>query len=720
MKSDSEIYYNIYDFTQIPKQVDGMNGVITVKPEYALKNGDVVCEIPPLHVNSGALTLEVSHESDVDFPVRLYDGEELLFEFILPKSRQSSSFDFDAKGDLYNLRADFLYPGEGTVTVKHAYIKGRGLLYTDSVFLAFMIVLSIILLNIYLKRTGEGGQREGRKLLFLTAAFAVFLNYPLYNCFMQYGGDITYHIARIEGTKNSLLHGQFPVNMYNSSKVGRGYLASMYPNLFLYIPAFLRICRVSMLVSYKFFEFLINSCCMATSWHCMKVLSADNRAAFAGMAAYCLLPYRLSCMYFRDALGETQAIVFIPLVIAGMYKIIFAKGRGWIDLTIGMSGVIESHVLSALFCATLCAVLSLAFIRRLIKDRGIISLSLAAAATAFINLWYIVPFLYYYSSDVDVIAHIGVMDFSSASVFPSQLFMLMAGLGEHSSNGIGSGIAGEDSLSLGAATLFLITGALYRLFYRQNTDEAPSQSFCTALFLTGLGFIFMSTTWFPWKALIKFDTINRAVSCLQFPFRFLEVGAPCAVLSSAAICHEVTLKSPKVGKQALEAAVVALAALEGFILMDSFLMDRERIAFRFQRDIADRFYADYVPEGYDRDAFPDSYISGGANISDYEQDFLNIKFSYTAQSDGWAEVPLVFFKGYRARSLDGEELYLSKGNAGALKIALPPSRRNQSVELNYDPPSAFNIALFISAISSAMFVGYAFRARRWRGGVNIP
>ena len=149
MKSDSEIYYNIYDFTQIPKQVDGMNGVITVKPEYALKNGDVVCEIPPLHINRGALTLEVSHESDVDFPVRLYDGEELLFEFILPKSRQSSSFDFDAKGDLYNLRADFLYPGEGTVTVKHAYIKGRGLLYTDSVFLAFMIVLSIILLNIY-------------------------------------------------------------------------------------------------------------------------------------------------------------------------------------------------------------------------------------------------------------------------------------------------------------------------------------------------------------------------------------------------------------------------------------------------------------------------------------------------------------------------------------------------------------------------------------------
>ncbi len=63
-----------------------------------------------------------------------------------------------------------------------------------------------------------------------------------------------------------MLDGQFPVVIFPEALAGNGYLNSMYPYLFLYIPAFLRLFGVSLALSYKTLIFLANIATVAITW----------------------------------------------------------------------------------------------------------------------------------------------------------------------------------------------------------------------------------------------------------------------------------------------------------------------------------------------------------------------------------------------------------------------------------------------------------------------
>ena len=134
---------------------------------------------------------------------------------------------------------------------------------------------------------------------------------------------------------------------------------------------------------------------MFTAWFCMKRLTGDRYVALTAMLLYCSMPYRISCMYYRYALGELLAIAFIPLVIAGLYEIVYGNKKKWPILTIGISGIIESHILSTLLIVIFCVLMVLACIARIIKDRRWIYLIMAALSAAVLNMGFIVPFLYY-------------------------------------------------------------------------------------------------------------------------------------------------------------------------------------------------------------------------------------------------------------------------------------------------------------------------------------
>ena len=56
------------------------------------------------------------------------------------------------------------------------------------------------------------------------------------------GADLTYHLQRIEGVKDGILGGQFPVRLEPRWVYDHGYAnAIFYCNTFLYFPALLRL-----------------------------------------------------------------------------------------------------------------------------------------------------------------------------------------------------------------------------------------------------------------------------------------------------------------------------------------------------------------------------------------------------------------------------------------------------------------------------------------------
>ena len=69
-----------------------------------------------------------------------------------------------------------------------------------------------------------------------------------------------------------------------------------------------------------------------------------------GTCVYMLAAYRITNLYVRAAIGEYTAMTFLPLVIYGIYRIYFTdKNKKLIDhlpLILGVSGIIQSHILT--------------------------------------------------------------------------------------------------------------------------------------------------------------------------------------------------------------------------------------------------------------------------------------------------------------------------------------------------------------------------------------
>ena len=140
---------------------------------------------------------------------------------------------------------------------------------------------------------------------------------PLFIQAFAQADDVCYHLLRIEGLKDGMLDGQFPVVIFPEALAGNGYLNSMYPYLFLYIPAFLRLLGVSLALSYKTLIFLANIATVAVIYKVLKSMTPSRYACILGTALYILLPYRFTNIYARGALGETLALTFLPLIIGG-------------------------------------------------------------------------------------------------------------------------------------------------------------------------------------------------------------------------------------------------------------------------------------------------------------------------------------------------------------------------------------------------------------------
>ena len=105
---EDEIYYGLYQVDSIPEEVDGDNGIVTVKESYDLPEGTLVARIAPIHIGPGHYTLEVDHQNDVDYEAVFYDGEKELGRFTLPKESLITFGECDTDKDLYNFHVEIL------------------------------------------------------------------------------------------------------------------------------------------------------------------------------------------------------------------------------------------------------------------------------------------------------------------------------------------------------------------------------------------------------------------------------------------------------------------------------------------------------------------------------------------------------------------------------------------------------------------------------------
>ncbi len=354
------------------------------------------------------------------------------------------------------------------------------------------------------------------------------------------GGDLQFHLCRIEAIRQALSTGQFPVRISGYWCGGYGYASSvLYGELFLYAPAVLRIIGFSPQDAYKFYLLAVNVFTCFSAYYCLKKMLGERLSAFVGTAVYMLAPYRLSTLHLRAAVGEYTAMAFMPFIIYGLY-LIYGRRRGWQWLALGFSGLIQCHVISTFMAGIFTALVCLVRIRQTLSKEVLLQFVRAVVCTVLINAWFLLPFLEYIGFDYNV-SGLGVHSrgrFASHAVFISQLISFFP-QGEGASIVTGKMWDTDNGMEMsytlgGGMMLVLVFFVVYRLYDKRRgkrtvcgSDAPKKAGRQMSRLLTGacLLSMLMATTWFPWDFLQqRNDLFAWVTGSIQFPWRFLTIS----------------------------------------------------------------------------------------------------------------------------------------------------------------------------------------------------
>lgn len=483
--------------------------------EYVL---DVCCESAPK--SNEIIIYSDDLISDENVP-----GVELVREKI-GKSAGAYRIALELEEDTYNVNLRTACDGEGKNYITGVALQSVQLQNKDNYLVAALcgvLAVLVLLLGWYVPVEKYA---EPAVLIVL----GLLASIPLFADFMVGGDDLGFHVARLEAVYKGLRAGEFPVYLGSTQMGGFGTLsATMYPQLFLYPFAFLRFAGVSLMLCYKLLLVCVNVCSAFTGYYSVKNICKSDKIAFWASVFFTFSLYRLTNIYFRAALGETLAMVFLPLVLWGMYEVMWGNYKKWYILAIGVSGVLHSHVSSVVMCLLfLITELVVWLVATVRTGRGemwkrILSGVKAAGITVLLNAFFLVPFLFFSGEDLQCFDMPNKL--SDTVVYFSQMFSMFASA-QGADMDPGSTV-GEMPHTIGV--VFLLGAILLCMEALREQKEDIAFQVGKRCLIYGVMAILLTSWLFPWDAVQKIEILRGAVTSLQFAWRFF---APASLFFS--------------------------------------------------------------------------------------------------------------------------------------------------------------------------------------------
>ena len=600
------------------------------------------------------------------------------------------------------------------VQIGRVNIRTEEYVYNDTLLLyAIMIAFTAVLL--YLANSGsariKGFELDNRFidsrrtcLLFVSVmAVSVFIaSLPVLDGGIILGHDTQFHLARIEGIARGLQSGQFPVRIHGGTLNDYGYPNSIfYPELMLYIPAIIRLMGVSIYTCFKLYIVIVNIITFIVGYISFKKMSESRCVGITLSIIYLLLPYRILCAYWRSAMGEFTAMTFLPLVMYGLYAILYGNKKDWPYLAIGATGVLQSHILTTEMTAVFAALFVLLGIKELFgKDRRILSLVVAAVFCIGLNFWYLVPMVVMMLQLNLAVFNRPALTSQFASFDISNLFAV-------------NKIEFHGPYSIGVIVLFTLgIYILYRIVY-MDSDEMDLKK-TDNLFINTIVFMWMSTALFPWAMAEKIPLIGSVVSSVQFPTRFLTIVQLTGVSILAVLICKISNSEKNKRIICFVLALVAIYTnlnfIEYTIIGDGF--DTIPNKSMYENNIDNRHsvgQAEYLISGNNLDymvAHPPVLESENSTmeIDNFKHWGTKLSFDYKMDITNESDVivlPITYIPNYIIE-VDGQRVYPTKTLDARVAFSVPYEKG--SVKVHYAEPLTFRLCEAVSVVSLAAFV----------------
>jgi len=742
-----------------------------------------------ISLRPGVYRIELAYDADTDYVGLCNVADGTVFAGGLCSNGEHLYRGLDETGyviwlyeETDDLQVVISYDGKGSLATGNLRIVETNQLWTMLLACVIAVGAAVCAAMIFYAYDRAFSVSADKKHVFFwitTIALAVSLPYLCgYNIA---GADLTYHLQRIEGVKDGLAAGYFPVRLEPKWLYGYGYANGIfYSNTLLYFPALLRLLGFPVSAAYNVYCIALNFATAWISYYCFSRIFGNRNTGILCSALYTLSIFRIYKLIITSAVGEGTAVTFIPLVLYGLYRIFteqdtgaitskrsaggdlaersLAKRRGrgdraaWVPLMIGLSGLIQSHMLTCEITGAVIILYCLVYVRRILNGKVFMALCKAALSTLLVNLWFIVPFLDYYVTQDVHIKHVSARTIQDRGLYFAHLAFHFWSRGINTPTG-DNGMQYSHPVGIGMV-LIAALGVFLILWFSGAFRKLKSREVCFVKVTAGVGvlLLLMSTYIFPWDRIQDLHPILASlVSSLQFPNRFLGWGTVCLVLifgfcmqylMYGGIRQESGLAEPasaissrneagqqdggagrdrtgrKTGAFLLAAAAVIGVTTSSMYLLD-FVNSGEDYFVLYNEESMGSGYisgAEYLIEGTEEGklTYADAVAGEGVELSACERKSLYAVMECVNKTsgEGYVDLPLLLYKGYRAVCTDtGQALEVCAGENNVVRVLLPEGFAG-TVEVRFVSPVYWRISELASVLAVAGILIMQLKYRR--------
>jgi len=578
------------------------------------------------------------------------------------------------------------------------------------------------------KKTGENRSRSA------IACMIVLTGIVLSCLTVVFGGDILpdyhdklFHLRRLAALAQTLKSGYFPARIYFVMNQGTGYaMPVFYPDLFLYLPAFLVNVGVPLGISYNFYVILFNAVTGIVTYLSVKGILRGEKIVSAVISfVYVLSVYRLTDVYIRDAAGEYTAMAFLPFVIWCFIRVYREDKRdGFTEilknaslLGLSMALLTVSHVLTTMMAAGMLSVCAIILFKKTFRKNVILTLVFSVLIFLGLTGYVLVPMIDYMVSDTYLV--------SESSNIMRGFYPGWRDLLEIIPSGSGSGIAFDIKMptAIGPA----ITAILGAWFIRTcilvikgkrsgDVKKGLPASFSAEIILfafTGIS-LFISSKYFPWTFIEQNGGLLRSVFCsVQFSWRYIGPATVSACILGAYLIRDIKASS-KAFSGLFTAMIMILALVPGVILQVRAMFENNHAVINRGEEIGIVSDELYFPVSWNRDAdYPEYPEAAGCVVDSYARNSGDWIVSVgEASENATLTFPVVYYKGYVTISASGERLTTLQSSDGRILVELP-SGFSGELKLGFKEPLLWRFAELLSLVSiEAVILIFTRRKKR--------
>ena len=392
--------------------------------------------------------------------------------------------------------------------------------------------------------------QRNKALLLAALILSVLFCYPyLFNTEIHVGHDLLFHLSRIEGLAERIRDFDFFPAVYPYKNNSFGYASSLfYCDFLLLIPAVLYNCGIALIHCYKILIFLLSFFSCFSMMNLLKRITDRNSIAILAGTAYLFANYHISDVFVRCAEGEIAAIVFLPVLLSGLYEILQKRNtRQWPLLTLGLAGLLLSHNLTFMLAIAVCILLFISYLTRMHKDI-FISLCKGCFFAFLLTAFFTLPMLEQMADQQFLVSETAKnRDLTDQAMNLWQFFANTTVLG-------GAGNSGDASTTmLENVGWFLTFMPLCWLFVKK--DIRKEHGFVTRCLILGYCFLIFPSSYFPWDSM-------KSLRILQFPWRLSIIAMVLLCVPACSALAYMQFSRKKMQKWLVPALTVILC-MEG-------------------------------------------------------------------------------------------------------------------------------------------------------------